>query len=68
MTDVPASPDGPNTDRPAPDPVPALPFTPIEQAQLLADDLHAARVVAGLMAVIFALGLVLYVVVLITTL
>jgi hypothetical protein len=45
-----------------------VPFPPTEQAQLRADDIHAVRVVAGLMTVIFLVGLVLYFVVLLTTL
>jgi hypothetical protein len=45
-----------------------LPFTPDEARQLIKDDIHAAFLVSGLMSLIFAMGLVLYSVVLITCL
>ncbi len=69
MADVSPDPSGsPSSAQLAVDHGTGLPFTPTEQAQLIADDLHAARVVAGLMTLIFALGLVLYIVVLLSTL
>jgi hypothetical protein len=40
-----------------------LPFPPAEWEQLQADDRHAATVILGLMASIFTIGLILYVIV-----
>ncbi len=39
---------------------PVNPFTEAEWAKFQADDRHAAAIIVGLMAVIFGIGLVLY--------
>ncbi len=49
-------------------PANALHFPPAEWEQLQSDDRHAGAVVLGLMTCIFAIGLVLYTIVLITVL
>jgi hypothetical protein len=46
----------------------ALPFPPAEWQQLQADDRHAAVLVLGLMTTIFSIGLILYIIVLISVL
>ncbi len=52
----------------SPSPASPLHFSPAELEQLQADDRHGAVVVLGLMTAIFATGLILYTIVLVSIL
>jgi len=49
-----------------PPPAGGIPFADAEWQHLQAEDLHAARAVVGLMASIFSIGLVIYILVALT--